>query len=96
MHPYSSELVDRTGELRIATTDPADSTVYLAYNIPKDIFHHVIIHELGHCVMLSYHLIPYIRRVVHPEYWIEAEEWVCNLIADHGVQVENIYQRIFG
>lgn len=26
-----------------------------------------------------------IRR--NPQYWIEAEEWICNFIADYGLQI---------
>lgn len=28
--------------------------------------------------------------MVYPEYWIEAEEWVCNFIADYGMRMFNI------
>lgn len=31
--------------------------------------------------------------MVRPEYWIEAEEWVCNFIADYGMMIfESLYQ----
>lgn len=30
--------------------------------------------------------------MVRPEYWIEAEEWVCNFIADYGMTIfESLY-----
>lgn len=30
--------------------------------------------------------------MVRPEYWIEAEEWVCNFIADYGMMIfESLY-----
>lgn len=33
--------------------------------------------------MTSFGLIEELHRLVKPEYWIEAEEWVCNLLADY-------------
>ena len=33
--------------------------------------------------MTSFDLIEELHRLVKPEYWIEAEEWVCNLLADY-------------
>lgn len=77
-------LVDRTNTRTVATTDPETYHVYLSEDLQGDFLVHVLIHELGHCALFSFHLIEDIHRVVYPEYWIEAEEWVCNFIADFG------------
>lgn len=91
--PY---LVDRTGHKTIATTDPVTKTVNLAEGLDGDFLVRVLLHELGHCAMVSYNLIDDIHRMTYPEYWIEAEEWVCNFIADYGFQIFSAAYDILG
>ena len=55
----------------------------------------VLIHELGHCVIFSYNLFDELHEMVKPEYWVDAEEWVCNFIADYGLAVFSIAKTIF-
>lgn len=81
---YDPELIDRTGEQRVATTDPVTHTVYLSNELRGDFLRRVLSHELGHVTMISYNMLDEIHRMVHPRYWIEMEEWICNFIADYG------------
>lgn len=90
--PYSVELIDRTGVLTVATTDPLEHRIYIANNLSYDFTVKVFIHELGHAAMVSFGLLEDVRRMVKPEYIIEMEEWICNLIADHG---NAIYQAAY-
>lgn len=83
-------LVDRTGNARVATTDPISRCVYIADWLDEPFFIRVLIHELGHCALFSFDLIRDIHRMVKPEFWIEAEEWVCNFIADYGMTIFSI------
>ncbi len=85
--PTDPMLVDRTGEYTLATTDFSRLTVYISDDIRDPLFTHVLIHELGHCALFSYGLIDDIHKVVRPQYWIDAEEWICNFIADYGLQI---------
>lgn len=96
VNPYSLKLVDRTRILRVATTDPNDLCIYLSEELKGDFLIRVFIHELGHCVMFSFNLIEELHRMVYKEYWIEAEEWVCNFIADYGMKVFKIAYSIIG
>ena len=80
----SSYLVDRTGNVRLATTDVRLHNIYIYEGLSGELLKRVIIHEIGHAVMASFGLISELHKLVKPEYWIEAEEWVCNLIADYG------------
>lgn len=34
--------------------------------------------------------------MVKPEYWIEAEEWICNYIADYGTKIFTTFYIIVG
>lgn len=56
----------------------------------------VMVHELGHCVIFSFGLLDEIHRVVHPDYWIDAEEWICNFVADYGFKIFSVAYSILG
>lgn len=87
-------LVDRTGKFTLATTDPQTRTVYISSQIPPNILSTVLVHELGHCIMISYGLIDDIERFVKPEYQEYAEEWICNFIADYGYEAFSVARPI--
>lgn len=89
-------LVDRTDSLTVATTDPISRTVYLSHSLQGDFLVRVLIHELGHCALVSFDLIDDIHRMCYPECWIEAEEWACNFIADFGFQIFSSAFRALG
>lgn len=89
-------LIDRTGKLTVATTDPNNYTVYLSNKLQGPFLIKVILHELGHCAMVSYNLLNFIHSSVYPEKWIEAEEWVCNFIADYGFKIFSSAYKILG
>lgn len=96
VNPFNQKLVDRTGVLRVATTNPDELCVYLSSYLEGDKLIQVLVHELAHCTIFSFDLLREIRRMVYPEYWIEAEEWICNFIADYGMRVFNVAYSILG
>lgn len=87
VNPGSRILVDPFGESRLATTDPISQTVYLSRSLDRQTQEVVFLHELGHCALFSYGLLSELREAVRPELWSEAEEWVCNFIADYGQEI---------
>lgn len=96
VRPNSPLLIDRTGELRVATTDPHTRCVYISRDLTGEFMVTVLLHELGHCVMFSYDLLGQIHRAVRPEYWVMAEEWVCNFLADYGRQIFAVAYDVLG
>lgn len=92
----SPMLVDRTGTSRVATTDPNTRCIYLSDKLGGGFRNRVLLHELGHATMFSYGLIDQVHQFVEPEHWIEAEEWICNFIADYGLMIFSIAYRILG
>lgn len=92
--PDSPLLIDRTGKQCVATTDPNTQCIYLSDQLTGDFLKTVLLHEMGHCVMLSYGLILAIRSRLPKNLWIEAEEWCCNLIADYGEEILEKTDRI--
>lgn len=94
--PNDPELVDRTGKLCLATTNPTHRCVYLSNKLQGSLFARVLIHELGHCAIVSFNLLDEIHQMVKPEYWVDAEEFICNFIADYGQKIFETGYKLFG
>ena len=85
-------LVDRTGSLTVAVTDPDTMTIYLSNELRGSFLTTVVLHELSHAMMYSYHYLDEIHRYCKKQYWIEMEELIANLIADRAYE---IFQRAY-
>ena len=85
--PGDPRLWDRTGSTRLATTDPETMCIYLSRDLRGIDLETVLIHEVGHCAMVSYGLLDGLHRIVPEEAWIDVEEWACNLLANYGAHV---------
>lgn len=96
VNPGSNALIDRTGSLCLATTDPHTMTVCISNELSGDMLTRVLIHEMAHCAIWSYNMADDIHRMVKPEYWIKAEEWICNFIADYGYEIFKAAQDVLG
>lgn len=92
----SPMLVDRTGKLTVATTDPNNYTVYLSNRLQGSFLTKVLLHELGHCVMISYDLVDKIHKIIKPKDWVMAEEWLCNYLANYGFKIFKIAYKLVG
>lgn len=90
------DLVDITGRRSIATTDWDNKVVNIAESLRGSFRTRVFIHELAHCAMFSFGLIEEIHSMVYPEHWIDAEEWICNFMADYGTEIFRAASRYLG
>lgn len=88
--------MDRTGTRTVATTDPVSHTVNLAKTLEGEFYNTVLIHELGHCALVSFHLLEYIHQRVPKQYWVDIEEFMCNFIADYGLKIFQVARQIHG
>lgn len=70
--------------------------IYLSSDLHGDFLIKVLLHELGHCAIYSFGLDVKIRQMVYPEYWIEAEEWLCNYLYDYGFNIFKTLYKIVG
>lgn len=77
-------LIDRTGSRTLGVSDYSTHIISIANNLHGELLNRVFIHELGHCVMFSYGLLSELHRMVKKRYWVDAEEFVCNILADYG------------
>ena len=96
VEPDDPMLVDRTGTLTVATTDPSTLRVYISRELDGSFLTRVLIHELGHCALFSFNLIDDIHRMARPDHWVEAEEWICNFIADYGMKIFSTAYEVLG
>lgn len=94
VEPNNLKLIDRTNTARVATTDPINFTIYLSSELEGHFLVTVLRHELCHAVLFSYGLLKEIHNLVPPERWIEAEEWICNLIANYSPYILSLSQDI--
>lgn len=56
---HDARLIDRTGQIKLATTDPHTRTVHLSSQLKGKMLETVLIHEVGHCILISYGLLPF-------------------------------------
>lgn len=96
VNPKSPMLIDRSNNRVVATTDGLMKTVYLSSDLIGEFKTKVLIHELGHVAMYSFGLLDDIHRLVYPEYWVYAEEWICNFLADYGQMIFSIASKALG
>ena len=94
--PHDSVLIDRTGNRTLGVSDYSTHIISIANNLHGELLNRVFIHELGHCVMFSYSLLPELHRMVKKRYWVDAEEFVCNILADYGQFVVGTARDILG
>lgn len=94
--PDDARLVDRTGTLTVATTDPINKIVCMSADLSGEFYMRVLIHEISHCALVSFGLLDDLAMMVKPEYLVQAEEWICNFIADYGVQVFDAAYKVIG
>lgn len=94
--PDSPALVDRTGSRCLGTTDPSSMCVYVADTIKGDMLARVVVHEMVHALLWSTGLLSELRAMVKPWRRVEAEEWVCNLVADYGWAVFTQARAVMG
>lgn len=94
--PQDDVLIDRTGKHTLAVSDYSTMTISIASNLHGELLNRVFIHELGHCVMFSYGLLTELHRMVKKRYWVDAEEFLCNILADYGHFVIRTARDILG
>lgn len=61
-----------------------------------DLLKRVVVHEIGRCIMHSYGLVDILHRMVKRRYWVEAEEWACNILAEYGELALDRAEKVLG
>ena len=84
--PGDPLLVDRTGNMRIATTDPSTRTVNIASNVTPPLLDQVMLHEMAHAITVSHGLLGPLRAQLPPELWVLVEEWAVELVEKYSIE----------
>ena len=91
-----ASLVDRTGHIRLATTDPITRTISISANVGAPLLDRVLLHEVAHAVTVSYGLLDYLRQNIPRELWVLVEEWAAELMELHSIEVAIIASQALG
>ena len=92
VNPNSDILIDRTLSKTVAVTDPDTMTIYLSNKLSGEFLTKVVLHELSHAMMYSYHYLDEIHMYCKKRYWIDMEELIANLISQ---QAKEIFERAY-
>lgn len=85
--PENPILIDRTNKRTCAVTDPDTKSIYLSEELSGPFLTTVVLHELGHVMLYSYGYLDDIHLMCKRKYWIDMEEFICNLIADRAREI---------
>ena len=96
VHPNDTRLIDRTGTVRIATTDPQTRSVYIAWDIPPPLLDKVLMHEISHAITVSYGLLKPLRQSVPQDAWITVEEWASQLVENYSIEAAALASESLG
>lgn len=94
--PSDPSLIDRTGTLRIATTDPETKTISISSAVVPPLLDRVLLHEVAHAVTMSYGLLDSLRSVLPPEWWVLVEEWAVQLVELYSMEAVSFASESLG
>lgn len=79
-------LIDRTGKVCLATTDPATRTISLSASLAPPQIDRVLLHEIAHAVTMSYGLLDALHDGIEAGSNVGVEEWAAQLVEEHAVE----------
>ncbi len=89
-------LIDRTGEPRLATTDPSTRMVYVDSSLMPPLLDRVLIHEIAHVITVSWDMLPRLRSEVVRGDIIGVEEWAAQLVENHAIEAVDAARTALG
>ena len=89
-------LVDRTGEQKLATTDPTTRTVHIRADLVPPLLDKVVLHEAAHVVATAHGMLGPLRATVDERYWVPVEEWAAKVTELHGIEAVDVASRMLG
>jgi hypothetical protein len=79
-------LVDRTGQARLATTDPRTRVISISEGVVPPLLDRVLLHEVGHAITMSWGLLPRMRSEALRGNLVGVEEWAAQLVENHAIE----------
>lgn len=89
-------LVDRTGEPKLATTDPTARAVHIRADLEPPLLDQVAMHEAAHVVSMAHGILPTLHTAIPRASWVRAEEWAASAMERHGLEAADVASRMLG
>lgn len=89
-------LVDRTGEPRLATTNPRDRLICVQVGVEPPLLDKVILHEIAHAITMSWGLLPRMRSEALRDDMTGLEEWSAQLVENHAIEAIQAAREVLG
>ena len=94
--PGDPLLVDRTGDLRVATTDASTRSISLSNRLVPPMLDRVLLHEIAHAITISHNLLMPLRTQIPETLWVMVEEWSAELLEQHGIEAAILASETLG
>ena len=85
--PGDPLLMDRTGRMTIATTDPTTRTIRISKAVMPPLFDQVYLHEAAHAMMVEAGVPDLLQRLTDGRWQVLMEELVAWFLETHAIQV---------
>lgn len=85
--PDDPLLMDRTGHMRIATTDPTTRTIRISREVLPPLFDQVYLHEASHAIMEDAGVNELLSQLPDERQQVLAEELLAWFLETHAIEV---------
>jgi hypothetical protein len=89
-------LIDRTGEPRLATTNPRSRTICVRADVQPPLLDRVLLHEIAHAITMSWGLLPMMRSEAMRGDMTGLEEWSAQLVENHAIEAIQAAREVLG
>lgn len=94
--PGDPSLIDRTGTIRSATTDPVTHVINVSSDVTPPLLDKVLLHEVAHAITVSYGLLLPLRATIPDNLWVLVEEWAVELLEKYSIEAIMITSESLG
>lgn len=89
-------LIDRTGVLRLACTDPTTRTIWVCEAVEPPLLDRIMIHEASHAAAVSYGILGHLRASMPERYSVMAEEFAASFAEGYGMEAAALASEALG
>lgn len=94
--PDNPLLIDRTGDYKLATTDPLTRSIRISSDVTPPLLDKVLLHEIAHAITVSHGLLAPLRNSIPDNMWIHVEEWSASLMERHAIEAAILASQALG
>lgn len=94
--PDNPLLIDRTGEFKLATTDPVTRSIRISRDVEPPLLDKVVLHEIAHAIIISHGLLGPLRNSIPDNMWVHVEEWSASLMERHAIEAAILASQALG